>query len=74
VAEHLLTCVVRPWRGRGVATALKQAQIAWARRAGITRLTTSNDSPSAAMLAVNRRLGYEPVVENLMMEGPAEGG
>jgi GNAT superfamily N-acetyltransferase len=29
-AEHSLTAVRRDWRGRGVATALKQATIAWA--------------------------------------------
>ena len=30
-AEHLLTCVRPDWRGRGVAGALKSAQIAYAR-------------------------------------------
>jgi GNAT superfamily N-acetyltransferase len=66
---HLLTCVRRPWRGRGVALAMKSAQIAWAKRAGITRLETSNDSPNTAMLAVNRRLGYRTIAENVIVEG-----
>jgi GNAT superfamily N-acetyltransferase len=68
-AEHLLTCVRRPWRGRGVAIAMKSAQIAWAKSAGLTSLETSNDSPNAAMLAVNRRLGYQVIAENVMVEG-----
>ena len=71
-AEHLLTCVRRDWRGRGVAGALKSAQIAWARQAGIRRLVTSNDAPNAAMLAVNQRLGYQVVSEGVLVEGPAQ--
>ena len=62
----------RDWRGRGVAGALKSAQIAWARQAGIRRLVTSNDAPNAAMLAVNRRLGYRVVSEGVLVEGPAQ--
>ena len=73
-AEHLLTCVRRDWRGRGVAAALKSAQIAWARQAGIERLVASNDAPNAAMLAVNRRLGYRVVSEGVLVEGPARLG
>jgi RimJ/RimL family protein N-acetyltransferase len=73
-AEHLLTCVQRDWRGRGVAGALKSAQIAWARQAGLERLVTSNDVPNAAMLAVNRRLGYQIVSEGVLVEGPARLG
>jgi RimJ/RimL family protein N-acetyltransferase len=73
-AEHLLTCVRRDWRGQGVAAALKSAQIAWARQAGIERLVTSNDAPNAAMLAVNQRLGYRVVSEGVLVEGPARLG
>jgi GNAT superfamily N-acetyltransferase len=73
-AEHLLTCVRPPWRGLGVAEAMKSAQIAWARSAGLTRLATSNDSPNAAMLAVNRRLGYRVVAESVIVEGAADVG
>jgi mycothiol synthase len=73
-AEHLLTCVRRPWRGRGVALAMKSAQIAWAKSAGLTSLETSNDSPNAAMLAVNRRLGYRMIAENVIVEGLTDFG
>ncbi len=61
----------RPWRGRGVAKAMKSAQIAWAKRTGLERLETANDSPNTAMLAVNRRLGYRVVAENVIVEGPS---
>lgn len=71
-AEHLLTCVRRPWRGRGVAAAMKSAQIAWASSAGLTSLETSNDSPNVEMLAVNRRLGYQMIAENMVVEGPTD--
>lgn len=68
VAEHLLTAVLREWRGRGVATALKQAQIAWAQTAGIHTLVTSNDGPNDPMRAVNARLGYTVALENVIVE------
>jgi GNAT superfamily N-acetyltransferase len=67
-ADHELTCVVPAWRSRGVATALKRAQIEWARSAGFTELTTSNDSPNVEMLAVNRKLGYRVVEERISVE------
>jgi GNAT superfamily N-acetyltransferase len=59
-AEHLLTCVRRPWRGRGVAAAMKSAQIAGrARRPHELKRRTSPN----AMLAVNRQLGYRMIAE-----------
>ena len=51
---------------------MKSAQIAWAKSAGLTSLETSNDSPNAVMLAVNRRLGYRVIAENVMVEGLTE--
>ena len=38
VAHHDLTGVKRAWRKRGIARALKQAQIAWAKQNGYERL------------------------------------
>ena len=38
MAVHDLTGVKRSWRGRGIARALKAAQIAWAMREGYERL------------------------------------
>lgn len=59
-AEHLLTAVDRAWRRRGVARALKLAQITWARGAGYAELVTYNDAGNVAMRELNLRLGYVP--------------
>jgi GNAT superfamily N-acetyltransferase len=60
-AEHGLTMVREDRRGRGIAQALKRAQIAWAYEHGFRRLTTSNDEENAPMRAVNEKLGYTPL-------------
>lgn len=54
------TAVLRPWRGRGLARALKRhaAQVLYAR--GVRRLHTEVEASNAAMCAVNRTLGYRP--------------
>jgi mycothiol synthase len=70
-AENRLTAVRRPWRGRGIATALKRAQIEVARAAGIERIFTTNDETNVAMRGVNARLGYEPLPERVVVRGPA---
>jgi mycothiol synthase len=77
VGEHWMTGVKRAWRGRGVAVALKQAQIAAARAAGLERLRTQNDLANAPMRRVNEKLGYLPRLEWLQYAGPllsTEGG
>ena len=63
VGFHAITAVARAARGRGVAGALKQAQIAWAIEQGLDQLETHNERTNEAMLAVNLRLGYEPVCD-----------
>jgi mycothiol synthase len=60
LAEHGLTAVLRSHRGRGIATALKQALIHWASRNGYRELTTWTQDGNAAMQAVNLKLGYWP--------------
>jgi mycothiol synthase len=60
LAEHGLTAVLRSHRGRGIATALKQALIHWASVNGYRELTTWTQHGNAAMQAVNLRLGYRP--------------
>lgn len=54
------TGVLREYRGRGIALALKVLAAQAAARAGATQMCTENDSRNAAMLSVNRRLGYKP--------------
>ncbi len=60
LAEHGLTAVRRSHRGRGIATALKQALIHWAAEHGFRELTTWTQDGNAAMQAVNLKLGYRP--------------
>jgi mycothiol synthase len=69
-AEHGLTAVLRPWRGRGIATALKRTQIAWAKRAGYTEIRTANDEANVAMRGINARLGYVAEPASLLLRGP----
>ena len=57
-AEHGLTVVRRDWRGRGVAAALKERQIAWAAANGLLELVTWTQTGNENMQAVNAKLGY----------------
>ncbi|HWI62225.1 MAG TPA: GNAT family N-acetyltransferase [Symbiobacteriaceae bacterium] len=52
------TGVLREYRGRGLALALKLLTIDTALAHGVPFLTTTNDLENKAMLAVNARLGY----------------
>jgi mycothiol synthase len=70
IGIHDMTAVCRRWRGRGVARALKQATIDWARDAGLEALETGNDVENAPMRAVNARLGYRPMPDIVFMRGP----
>ena len=47
-------------RGHGLGLLAKQHTLAKAAQAGIERCFAGNDGDNAAMLAVNRRLGYRP--------------
>ncbi|HLO01594.1 MAG TPA: GNAT family N-acetyltransferase [Symbiobacteriaceae bacterium] len=53
-----MTGVLREYRGRGIALALKLQSIAEAQRLGLIRMRTNNDPDNPPMLAVNRKLGY----------------
>jgi GNAT superfamily N-acetyltransferase len=54
------TGTLRSHRGRGLARLVKLASLRWAAANGIAAVWTTNDETNAPMLAVNRRLGYEP--------------
>jgi GNAT superfamily N-acetyltransferase len=58
-ASNGLTVVDRRWRGRGLATALKRRQLAWAAANGITQIITWTQADNHAMRRVNENLGYE---------------
>ena len=72
-AVHRMTAVKRAWRGRGVATALKNAQIRWAKEQGLERLRADNERRNEPMLRVNRRLGYRPAAGRATLRGPLAG-
>lgn len=54
------TGVLPAYRGRGIALALKLLSIRTARRYGVDYIRTNNDALNAPMLAINRKLGYQP--------------
>ncbi len=73
-AYHDMTAVLRGFRGRGIARELKLATIGWAIGNGLTTLETGNDEANLPMRAVNARLGYSPLPDEVTMRGPLFGG
>ena len=59
-AYNAFTGVLREYRGRGLAQALKLKTILLARKESMRYIRTHNDSKNAPMLAINRKLGYQP--------------
>jgi GNAT superfamily N-acetyltransferase len=70
LAYHDMTAVRPPWRGRGIAMALKRATIAWAIANGVATLEAGNDEHNAPMRAVNAALGYVPSPDVVGLQGP----
>jgi GNAT superfamily N-acetyltransferase len=62
------TGVIREYRGRGIATALKLKVIEYGKKHGYRMVKTWNDSINAPMLAVNTKLGFRRQVGWIMME------
>jgi GNAT superfamily N-acetyltransferase len=71
-AFHGLTVTRRDWRRRGVATALKHAEITAAKRAGFKRLLTESEQRNEPMRRLNEKLGFVPAPEwsTVVMRGP----
>jgi GNAT superfamily N-acetyltransferase len=69
--EHGLTAVRRSHRRRGLATALKRAELEWAADHGFRELRTDTVEGNAGMRAVNERLGYRPLPPVVIVQGPA---
>lgn len=72
-AHHDLTGVKRSWRGRGVARALKETQIGWAKTNGYEELRTRNDERNAPIRHLNKEFGYRPTVGRIYLRGPLAG-
>jgi mycothiol synthase len=70
--ENGFTGVRRSHRRRGIATALKRAQIAWAAARGYTELVTSSVEANKAMRGVNERLGYMPLPGWIVVQGAVQ--
>jgi GNAT superfamily N-acetyltransferase len=64
-ASSMFTGTMRAYRGRGLGLAVKLASIEWAARNGIVQLATRNDETNAPMLAINRKLGYQPAARRV---------
>jgi GNAT superfamily N-acetyltransferase len=68
-ANHDMTGVKRAWRGRGIAGALKRAQIAWAKEQGYERLATTNELRNEPIRRLNARLGYREAPGHIVVRG-----
>jgi GNAT superfamily N-acetyltransferase len=70
-AYNGFTVVSRRFRRRGLARAIKVAQIADARRAGVERVITQSNAENEAMRSLNAALGYRPAKPLFILRGPA---
>ena len=70
VAEHGLTAVRRDRRRRGIARALKRAQLHWAAENGVAELVTWTQKGNEGMQALNRSLGYVDAAKVITYQGP----
>ena len=70
VAMHDMTGVKRAWRGRGIAGALKAAEIAWAKENGYERLETQNEERNEPIRRLNQRHGYAVEPGSVTVRGP----
>jgi GNAT superfamily N-acetyltransferase len=70
---HDLTGVKRAWRRRGIARALKQTQLNWAKEQGYRFVRTSNEQRNEPIRRLNEQLGYRPIPGRIVLEGPLPG-
>jgi mycothiol synthase len=69
-AEHGMTVVRRDRRRRGIARALKSAQLHWASQNGVVEIQTWTQQGNEAMQELNRSLGYVDTSKSLTFQGP----
>jgi len=73
MAWNDVTGVKRAWRGRGIAGALKRAEIAWAKEQRYERLQTMNEERNAPIRKLNERYGYRLAPGRIIVVGPLAG-
>lgn len=71
---HGFLAVARAARGRGIAGAIKRAQIRWAKANGVPSLRTATETRLESMRALNARLGYRVLYDEIVLRGPIAGG
>ncbi len=59
-AYNATTGVIRKYRGKNIGLALKVLATRYARKCGASQIATDNDSLNVPMLAINRKMGYQP--------------
>ena len=70
---HGFLAVRRNSRGRGLGSAVKRAQIEWARDHGVAAIRTATEVRLPGLRTLNDRLGYRPLYEEVVLRGPAAG-
>jgi GNAT superfamily N-acetyltransferase len=66
-ASHGGTTTHRDYRGRGLATAAKCFVLQGVAAKGVTLITTANAEQNAPIRAINRKLGFTPIGEVVIM-------
>jgi GNAT superfamily N-acetyltransferase len=65
LGSNQMTATLPAFRRRGLALAAKLAVARWAAAHGFERLVTENDTANLGMLAINDRLGYRPLYDQV---------
>lgn len=71
VGSHAGTYVRSAWQGRGIATALKLAQLSWAKESGVHHLEARVERTNTAKAKLYHRLGYNEIPGWVIYSGPA---
>jgi mycothiol synthase len=67
IAATGFTGVIRAYRQRGIASALKVKATQWAKEQGLQHIYTGNALTNAPMLTINTKLGFQPLPANIEM-------
>jgi GNAT superfamily N-acetyltransferase len=74
LAYNQMTATLPSHRRRGLALAVKLAAARWAQANGFERILTENDETNLGMLAINQRLGYRPLYDQVVFMLELKGG